>query len=1029
MRKILVLSLALMLVCFYATLSYAQDWGVLPVIIDQEGTYTIDVDTVLVNYELAKTAQDSANVDSCLEHLSIIQLNADNIILDGKRNGYNAIIYSTGDPGDYNDVQAIWPNRNYGVQGLPEPLLENITIRNVQIEQSNKGIYLTKVRNATVENCTFKDCNQAIYPYSRVVPEASGCVIQNNTIIDCHDRIIYVRGPGHQILNNTIINNIAPLERGEGVRIERTRQHLTTDVLVKGNTFIGNSNLIIGIRVERSSGNTYEDNVISDVTQAGVVFDGYGQTDHSDANTFTNTTVTFAGANTAAGVDIIDLSYHNVFDNLTVDGANVAIVAGGGSKANVIKNSQLTNSITHDVQVKGNSNLFLINTEFDTSKVDVEAGSALFLGPGLTVNLNLTTVFDLDLEGTQVVVKNVHGDVVNTYTYNGEPLAIPLSLKGKTVSGYYLSNQFTFMATAPNNLYMGTLTTNVNYVDSEYTLVVDEFDWTPAVVVEAAGPYMINEDSIIVNYELAETAEDSAIVDSCIAHLAIIELNTNDIILDGNNAVIYGPGDPGDYYDVQAIWPNRNYNDGLLKNITIKNVTVENSNKGVYMTKVQNGIVENCTIKDCNQAIYPYSRAVPEASGCVVQNNTIIDCHDRILYVRGPGHQILNNTIINNTAPLERGEGVRIERTRQHFTSDILVKGNTFTGNSNLKIGIRVERSSGNTYEDNVITGVTDAGVVFDGFGPLDPSDANTFTDTKIDLVAADAAVGVQFIDLSSYNVFDTLMVNNADIAISVDAGSKCNVIQNFTITNSVTYDIQVKGNSSVILNNPEIPTFDPSKISVEKGSFIFLGEPIRVNLTALYMGLVPFTDATVVVTDANGDTVGTTLMTNAEDGTAKICFTLNAILASGLKQYQNPLTITAFKEVNDLLLTDEITQDITSSTSLTLIITDPKKTLVEAGEVAVPTEFALTQNYPNPFNPETHIAYQLPNACNVTLKIYNVTGQLIRTLVDEYQTPGYQIQIWNGMDDFGNGVSSGVYYYVMEAENFRDVKRMTFLK
>ena len=97
----------------------------------------------------------------------------------------------------------------------------------------------------------------------------------------------------------------------------------------------------------------------------------------------------------------------------------------------------------------------------------------------------------------------------------------------------------------------------------------------------------------------------------------------------------------------------------------------------------------------------------------------------------------------------------------------------------------------------------------------------------------------------------------------------------------------------------------------------------------------------------------------------------------------------------------------------------------------STPREFALHQNFPNPFNPDTTIKYDLAESADVTLQIYNVLGQVVRTLVaSEAQNAGrYQIR-WNGMDDRGVPVSSGIYFYQISADGkFSDVRKLMLLK
>jgi hypothetical protein len=100
-----------------------------------------------------------------------------------------------------------------------------------------------------------------------------------------------------------------------------------------------------------------------------------------------------------------------------------------------------------------------------------------------------------------------------------------------------------------------------------------------------------------------------------------------------------------------------------------------------------------------------------------------------------------------------------------------------------------------------------------------------------------------------------------------------------------------------------------------------------------------------------------------------------------------------------------------------------------EAGQDPLPTRFLLHQNFPNPFNPQTHISYQLPRGGQISLDIFNIKGQLVFHLVDEYQNPGEHIITWNGTDRWGNPVSSGVYFYRLMADSFHQVRKMLLLK
>ena len=94
-----------------------------------------------------------------------------------------------------------------------------------------------------------------------------------------------------------------------------------------------------------------------------------------------------------------------------------------------------------------------------------------------------------------------------------------------------------------------------------------------------------------------------------------------------------------------------------------------------------------------------------------------------------------------------------------------------------------------------------------------------------------------------------------------------------------------------------------------------------------------------------------------------------------------------------------------------------------------MPKDYALGQNVPNPFNPSTTIEYRLPEAGDVLLVIYNLLGQEVRTLVRESMDAGFHSVVWDGTDEFGKQVASGIYIYRMSVADFTQVQRMMLLK
>jgi photosystem II stability/assembly factor-like uncharacterized protein len=129
------------------------------------------------------------------------------------------------------------------------------------------------------------------------------------------------------------------------------------------------------------------------------------------------------------------------------------------------------------------------------------------------------------------------------------------------------------------------------------------------------------------------------------------------------------------------------------------------------------------------------------------------------------------------------------------------------------------------------------------------------------------------------------------------------------------------------------------------------------------------------------------------------------------------------------------VTQNYPNSRCL-IINLGPDSSTVNVNETEpLPQDFSLLQNYPNPFNPTTTIRYALPEAARVNLSIYNMLGQRVATLTEEAQNAGYHEAIWDGRNEAGVPVASGVYFYRMDATPssggapFIHLKKMVLLK
>ena len=115
--------------------------------------------------------------------------------------------------------------------------------------------------------------------------------------------------------------------------------------------------------------------------------------------------------------------------------------------------------------------------------------------------------------------------------------------------------------------------------------------------------------------------------------------------------------------------------------------------------------------------------------------------------------------------------------------------------------------------------------------------------------------------------------------------------------------------------------------------------------------------------------------------------------------------------------------------------INDPVKLIIDATSLdiadnsAIPTEFKLHENYPNPFNPSTNIKFDIPENGLVSLIVYDLMGHKVTELVNTNMNSGFHNVSWNGTDNFGNTVSTGVYIYQLKTGNYSNTQKMLFIK
>ena len=191
--------------------------------------------------------------------------------------------------------------------------------------------------------------------------------------------------------------------------------------------------------------------------------------------------------------------------------------------------------------------------------------------------------------------------------------------------------------------------------------------------------------------------------------------------------------------------------------------------------------------------------------------------------------------------------------------------------------------------------------------------------------------------------------------------------------------------------------TYDPELVTVGAPSLGLVQDNVMITFNKVQDGLMK-----IVVADLEGEIIEST-----EKGFIKIpySFSGNILDISGLS-------------ISDIFVSGPkgVIADVASRT-------------VSADVKLVPGVFALHQNYPNPFNPKTEIMFDLPEVSVVDVAIYNLMGQKVKTLVNKEMTPGYHVMQWDGTNDKGSVVSTGMYFYTLNTNKYHAMRKMLFLK
>jgi hypothetical protein len=149
----------------------------------------------------------------------------------------------------------------------------------------------------------------------------------------------------------------------------------------------------------------------------------------------------------------------------------------------------------------------------------------------------------------------------------------------------------------------------------------------------------------------------------------------------------------------------------------------------------------------------------------------------------------------------------------------------------------------------------------------------------------------------------------------------------------------------------------------------------------------------------------------------------------NGPGSYYDIASAIAVYGCEDVYVTGSSIGDGTGYDFATIKYQSPGDVKDETGGREKPSEFALSQNYPNPFNPATKIEFTISKSGYVSLRIYDILGRKVRTLVSEHLSSGYKSVLWDGKNAVGKDVASGIYFYQLRIGDFSEAKKMLLLK
>jgi YVTN family beta-propeller protein len=352
----------------------------------------------------------------------------------------------------------------------------------------------------------------------------------------------------------------------------------------------------------------------------------------------------------------------------------------------------------------------------------------------------------------------------------------------------------------------------------------------------------------------------------------------------------------------------------------------------------------------------------------------------------------------------------------------IAVSGNrAYVALSSLANGqLAVVNTDNNSVDTYIPVGPEPVGVATSG--------NRVYVSNSVQWVSGDSATGrVLVIDKGTNTILDTIYVGKCPNCIEVDPLTTKAYVTNWGIyQNSHTWSVSVINTATnMVVRTIPTPNGPPNGVVITN-NHAYITKTIDeypsavevINTTtdsivqSIPVGRVPIAAATLNQY---------IFVTNSQSNNVTIIDTASNTLIGTLNVGNWPYGIAVDPSSNKVY--------VGNHTDRTISILECEPTSVETTTELLPKEYALHQNYPNPFNPETIVEYALSKSCRAKITIYNVLGKKVRVLIDEYQTAGEKKVLWDGKDDQGNELASGIYFCRLQAGDYQQTKRMVLLK